>query len=91
MLSTIRSHCSKVIYHPPTLPVFLTLGVPERGNNAIMDSSKEFSENFTAVEMDDMGESGIVDQKYIGTEADQMDMWKLGRKQVVRVSRRQAI
>ena len=52
-----------------------------------MDSSKEVSENVTAIEMDDVGESGLVSKKYIGTEADQMDMWKLGRKQVVRVSR----
>lgn len=54
-----------------------------------MDRSKEVSENVSAIEMDDVRESEVVDQKYIGTEADRRDMWKLGRKQVVRVSRRQ--
>ncbi|KAL9116654.1 MAG: hypothetical protein Q9187_006820, partial [Circinaria calcarea] len=53
-----------------------------------MDFDKEVSENVTAIELDDVGD--VVDRKYIGTETDRMDMWKLGRKQVVRVSRRKS-
>ncbi len=69
--------------------MLLDLRVPDTTNSANMDSDKQVSKNVTATEMDDVGESEVVNEKYIGTEADRRDMWKLGRRQVVRVSRRQ--